>query len=147
MARMAHPDAMKPHRSARTRTAPPVAPAQFPFGGRYLAYTLFGATGLLYLLLGFLALRAVWALGDGPAAWEGVLRDFANPLYVLFHAVSFVAVLFVGVRFFRLFPKAQPAKLGPAKPPPRPVIHAALYVVWIAVAGAFALVLAGGVFR
>jgi len=146
MARMAHPDAMKPHRPERTRTAPPAAPAQFPLSGRYLTYTLFGATGVLYLLLGFLALRVVWALGSGPQAWQRVLEDFQNPLYVLFHAVCFVAVIFVGVRFFRLFPKAQPARIGPLKPPPRPVIHAALYVAWIVVAGAFALVLAGGIF-
>ena len=62
------------------------------------------------------------------------------------HAVSFVAVVFVGVRFFRLFPKAQPPKVGPIKPPRGPVLIAMLYAVWIGVAGALALVLAGGLF-
>ena len=146
MARLAHPEAMQPHRPGRTRTAPPRLPAQFPMAGRYLTYTLFGWTGLLYLLAGLVALRVVWNLGDGPAAWQATQAQLAHPLYVAFHALSLVAVIFVGVRFFRLFPKAQPAKIGPAKPPPRPVLHAGLYVAWIAVSGALALVLAGGIF-
>lgn len=146
MARLAHPDAMKPHRPARTRTAPPQMPDEFPLQGRYRSYTLFGATGILYLLMGFVALRVVWALGSGETAWQGVQRDLANPLYIAFHALCMVAVVFVAVRFFWLFPKSQPAKIGFAKPPPRPVLHAGLYAVWIAVAGALALVLAGGIF-
>ena len=146
MSRAAHPHAMQPHRPGRTRTAPPQMPAQFPGQGRYLTYTLFGATGILYLLAGFVALRVVQALGRGPAAWAEVQSQLASPGYVAFHLLSLVAVLFVGVRFFRLFPKAQPAKIGPAKPPPPTVLHAMLYVVWIAVSGGLALVLAGGIF-
>lgn len=146
MSRAAHPHTMQPHRPGRTRTAPPTMPPQMPFQGRYLAYTLFGATGILYLLAGFVALRAVQALGSGPAAWASVQSQLSHPAYVGFHLLSLVAVIFVGVRFFRLFPKAQPAKIGPAKPPPRPVMHVMLYVVWIAVSGGLALVLAGGIF-
>ena len=98
------------------------------------------------LLLGFLALRAVWALGTGAAAWQAVLASFANPVYLLFHALSLVAVVFVGVRFFSLFPKAQPPRIGPAKPPPRPLIQAGLYAAWIGVTLAFVAILAGGLF-
>ena len=146
MSRPAHPHAMQPHTPGRTRTAPPQMPPQMPFSGRYRSYTLFGMTGVLYLLAGFVALRAVQALGRGPDAWAALQSQFAHPGYVAFHALSLVAVLFVGVRFFRLFPKAQPAKIGPAKPPPAPVLHAMLYGVWIAVSGGLALVLAGGIF-
>lgn len=146
MARASHPESMTPSRPGRTRTAPPMFPPQMPWHGRYLNYTLFGMTGILYLLAGFVALRVVWALGDGPAAWQSIQQQLANPLYVLFHLISLVAVLFVGVRFFRLFPKAQPAKIGPAKPPPAPVLTAMLYGAWIAVSGGLALVLAGGIF-
>jgi fumarate reductase subunit C len=137
---------MQPHVPGRTRTAPPQLPPQFPLSGRYLAYTLFGWTGALYLLAGLVALRAIWALGDGAAAWQRMQDQLEHPLYVAFHALSLAAVLFVGVRFFRLFPKAQPAKIGPAKPPPRPILHAGLYVAWIAVSGGLALVLAGRLF-
>jgi len=146
MARSAHPDAMKPHVPGRTRTAPPLMPAQFPMAGRYRSYTLFGATGVLYLLMALVALRVVWALGSGEAAWVEVQWQLTNPIYVVFHLLCLAAVIFVGVRFFSLFPKAQPAKLGPVKPPPSPILLAGLYGAWIAVGGGLALVLAGGIF-
>jgi fumarate reductase subunit C len=137
---------MKPYNPGRTRTAPPLKPDQFPMSGRYREYTIFDATGILYLLMGFVALRTVWALGSGQGAWQSMQSQLANPLYVAFHLLCLAAVIFVGVRFFRLFPKAQPAKIGPLKPPPQPVIHAGLYVAWVAVAGGLAFVLAGGIF-
>ncbi|MEM7412589.1 MAG: hypothetical protein AAF430_20330 [Myxococcota bacterium] len=146
MARAAHPHAMTPSRPGSTRTAPPMMPPKFPTQGRYFSYTLFGATGIIYLVAGFVALRAIWALGEGPGSWQGMLEQLGHPLYVAFHVLALVAVLFVGVRFFSLFPKAQPAKIGPAKPPPEPVLLAGLYAAWIAVAGGLALVLAGGIF-
>jgi fumarate reductase subunit C len=146
MARSAHPDAMKPHVPGGTRTAAPAMPAQFPMAGRYRSYTLFGATGVLYLLMALVALRVVWALGSGEAAWAELQRQLANPIYVAFHLLCLAAVIFVGVRFFGLFPKAQPAKIGPAKPPPPPIFLAGLYGAWVAVGGGLALVLAGGIF-
>jgi succinate dehydrogenase subunit C len=147
MAGPSHPDAMKPQRPSPTRTAPPQTPASWPSHPRMRVYTLFGATGIVYLLMGLLVLRAIWSLGAGPEAWNGVIHGYANPIYVGWHALALVAVLFVGVRFFRLFPKAQPAHIGPLRPPPRPVIHAALYAAWIAVTILFVAVLAGGLFR
>ena len=65
---------------------------------------------------------------------------------MVFHLLTLVSVVFVGVRFFRLFPKAQPPRIGPAKPPPAPVIVAGLYAAWIGVTLLFVLVLAGGIF-
>lgn len=146
MPRYAHPDAMKPHRPARTRAARPIAPAEFPMRGRYLAYTLFDWTGVVYLVLGFVVLRLLWALGTGPEAWDAMLSQLSHPLYLAFHALALVSVVFVAVRFFRLFPKAQPPFIGPLKPPPRNLLHAGLYVAWFAVAGVLAAVLAGGIF-
>jgi fumarate reductase subunit C len=137
---------MAPAKPGPTRTAPPQRPAQFPFAGRYRAYTLFDSTGVIYLVLGFLALRAVWALGDGEAAWTAVLEGFRHPLYLVFHALALAAVIFVGVRFFRLFPKAQPPRIGPLRPPPAPVISAMLYSAWVGVTLLFAAILAGGLF-
>jgi fumarate reductase subunit C len=132
--------------SRRTRTAPPVLPDQFPFQGRYLPYTLFDLTGAVYLALGLVVLRAVWALGSGPDAWESLRATYASPLWIAFHFLALVCVCFVAVRFFRLFPKSQPPRIGPAKPPPRPVIHAMLYAVWIGVTLVMAVILAGGIF-
>jgi fumarate reductase subunit C len=146
MARPSHPQAMAPSRPGRTRTAPPQMPREYPMQGRYRAYTLFDATGAVYLLLGLLALRLVWALGDGAGAWDAAMAGLRNPLYLLFHLLALVSVIFVGVRFFRLFPKAQPPRIGPLKPPPGPVIAAMLYAVWLGVTLALTVVLAGGIF-
>ena len=144
MARPAHPHAMASARPGRTRTAPPLRPDQFPFAGRYRAYVLFEATGLLYLLAALVALRVVWALGSGEAAFQAVQRQLAQPLSVLFHALALAGVCFVAVRLFGLFPKALPPRLGPLEPPPRSLIPALLYGAWIAVAAGLAFALAGG---
>ena len=146
MARQAHPQAMAPSKPGRTRTAPPLLPDQFPFEGRYRAYTLFDATGILYLLLGYLALGTVWALGSGETGWNMVMATYRSGVYVVFHLIAIVGVIFVGVRFFGFFPKSQPPRIGPAKPPPQPVILAMLYAVWVGVAGLMTIILAGGIF-
>jgi fumarate reductase subunit C len=138
---------MAPARPGRTRTAPPALPDQYPFRGRYLTYILFGSTGLVYLIAGVVALRVVWALGSGPEAWQVERQDLASPGSVLFHAFALACVIFVGVRFFRLFPKSQPPRIGPARPPPQPVIHAMLYAAWLGVTLVFAAILGGGLFR
>jgi len=147
MARPVHPEAMAPARPGRTRTAPPRAPSGWYSQPRMRTYLLFDATGIVYLIAGLVALRVAWALGSGPAAWQAMQERLAQPLYVLFHLVALVSVVFVGARFFRLFPKAQPPRIGPVKPPPQPVIFGALYAAWIVVAGALTLVLAGGIVR
>ena len=146
MPRNAHPQAMAPSKPGRTRTAPPQLPDRFPFGGRYLAYTLFDLTGVLYLLLGFMVLCAVWSLGSGEVIWNAVLDRHRSALYIGFHAIALVGVIFVGIRFFGFFPKAQPPRIGPLKPPPKPVILVALYALWIGVTVCMGIVLAGGVF-
>lgn len=144
MSRAAHPRAMTPSRGAgRTRTAPPQMPPQFPFAGRYRSYVLFGATGLVYLLLGFGVLRAIWALGSGARPWARLMDSYQDPAYLAFHVFGLVCVIFVGGRFYSLFPKAQPPRLGPLPRPPRGLIYAMLYVAWAVVSGGLALVIGG----
>ena len=144
MARAANPHAMQPAKPGPTRTAPPQTPDGFPWSGPYLRHTVFGATGIVYLLLGFEALRIVWAAGSGLEAWDAVQAGLAGPLSVVLHAVALAAVVFVGVRFFGLFPRAQPPRIGPLKPPPPPVLHAMLYAAWLGVTLVFSAILAGG---
>ena len=145
MARPAHPQAMQPVKPGRTRTAPPTMPPQFPMTGRYRAYTLFDATGFLYLFVGFVALRVVWALGTGSAAWASIQQQLANPLYIGFHVITLAAVCFVAVRFFGLFPTAQPPRIGPLKPPPGPGIVGMLYAAWIGITVLMSAALMGGI--
>jgi fumarate reductase subunit C len=142
----ANPEAMTPHAPAKTRTAPPMTPEGWYSQPRMRTYLLFDATGVVYLLLGFVALRVVWALGEGPEAWASILQQLTHPLYIAFHLLGLVGVIFVGIRFFRLFPKAQPAKIGPATPPPAPVFFAGLYGAWVGLTVVFAAILAGVLF-
>ena len=146
MAGPAHPHAMAPAKPGSTRTAPPQMPSSWWSHPRIRTYLLFDATGIIYLLLGFVALRVVWALGAGPEVWDATIASLRNPIYVAFHALGLVSVIFVGVRFFRLFPKAQPPRIGPAKPPPQRVILVMMYVAWAAVTLLFGAILAGGIF-
>ena len=146
MSRPAHPHAMAPHKPGRTRTAPPQMPATWWGSSRILTYLLFDATGIVYYLISFLAIGMIRELARGPEAWDAQMQRLQNPLYIAFHLLCLVSVVFVAVRFFRLFPKAQPKAIGPMKPPPGPVIHAALYVVWFAITALMTAILAGGLF-
>lgn len=145
MAGPAHPHSMAPPKPGRTRTAPPQMPSSWWSSSRIRTYLLFDATGLIYFLIGFLALEIVWSLGNGQEAWDAVMAGFKNPIYIAFHALSLVSVIFVAVRFFRLFPKAQPRDTG-LPMPPAAGIQAMLYVVWAGVTVVFVAVL-GGVFQ
>jgi fumarate reductase subunit C len=137
---------MSPSAPGRTRTAPPQLPDKFPFEGRYQTYTLFDSTGILYLVLGFLVLGSVWALGTGESAWNHVQATYTSATYIVFHLIALAGVIFVGVRFFSFFPKSQPPRIGPVKPPPQAVLLAMLYAAWIGIAGALTVILAGGIF-
>jgi fumarate reductase subunit C len=145
MSQPAHPEAMAPSKPGRTRTAPPEMPSTWWSAPRIRNYLLFDATGIVYFLIGFLAIRVIWALGNGPESWDIVIQGFKNPIYIAFHALCLVSVIFVGVRFFSLFPKAQPRDSG-LPMPPGPVIKGMLYGIWIVVTLGLSAILAGGMF-
>ncbi len=135
---------MAPHTPGPTRTAAPQTPGSWPSHPRMRLYTLFGATGIVYLLVGFVALRVVWNLGEGPEAWTAVIEGFRNPIYVVFHVVALGVFLFVAHRFLiKLSPGAQPPRIGPVRPPPRALIQPMLYAVWLGTTALMAAILAG----
>lgn len=141
-----HAGAMSPKRPGKTRTAPPMTPSSWPTSPRMKAYARFGMTGWVYLVASAVAIEVVWALGSGPQAWADMQALLAHPAMIALHVVCLVSVVYVLVRFFALFPKAQPARIGPAKPPPRAVLHAGLYAAWIGITVVLSAVLAGKVF-
>jgi len=142
----AHPGAMAPKKAGATRVAAPMKPASWGSSSRMRVYTLFGLTGWIYLLASFVAIRVAYNLGSGPEAWNATMASLQNPIYIAFHVLCLVSVVFVLVRFFRLFPKAQPARIGPAKPPPAGVIHVGLYLAWIGITAVLTAILAGVIF-
>jgi fumarate reductase subunit C len=137
---------MAPKQPGSTRTAPPMKPGSWPTSPRMRTYFWFGATGFVYLIVATVAIRVVWALGDGPERWAEVQAQLSHPLYIAFHVLALASVIFVMTRFFGMFPKAQPARIGPAKPPPEPVLKAMLYGAWIGLTVLFSAILAGGIF-
>jgi fumarate reductase subunit C len=143
MAGPAHPHAMAPPKAGRTRTAPPQMPSTWWSSSRIRTYLLFDATGVIYFLVAFVAIRMIRALAKGEAAWSTAMTSLESPIYIAFHVLCLVSVIFVAVRFFRLFPKAQPRNLPV---PPDPVIHATLYVAWIGVTLGLSAILAGVIF-
>ncbi len=142
MAGPAHPNAMAPPSPGRTRTAPPQTPATWWSSARIRTYLLFDATGILYFLVAFVAIGMIRALAAGKEAWKAAMTSLENPIYIAFHVLCLAAVIFVAVRFFRLFPKAQPPDMPV---PPRPIIHATLYVAWIGITVGLTAILAGAI--
>ena len=138
-------DAMKPSKPGSTRTAPARPPDGFPGKGPYRAYIAFGSGGIFLLLVALLLLRAIWALGNGEAAWNGVMASFRHPLYVIFHLVAFGWLTWFSLRFFKLFPKTQPYRAGPIKRPPDAVVFAALAGVFFAVSAIVVAILWGAI--
>ena len=106
-------DSMKPASPPPTRTADPRPPDHFWTRGNYLAYVAFGSTGVLMLLVGLGILNALYALGQGEAAWNALMDAYRNPLYVAFHALALVGLTWFAMRFFHVFPKTQPPTIGP----------------------------------
>ena len=134
---------MAPPKAGRTRTAPPQMPSTWWSSSRIRTYLLFDATGVIYFLVAFVAIRMIRALAKGKDAWSTAMTSLESPIYIAFHVLCLVSVIFVAVRFFRLFPKAQPRNLPV---PPDPVIHATLYVAWIGVTLGLSAILAGVIF-
>jgi fumarate reductase subunit C len=138
-------DAMKPSKPGSTRTAPPRPPDGFPSKGPYRTYLAFGSGGIFLLLVAVLLLRAIWALGNGEAEWNGVMASFQHPLYVIFHLIAFGWLTWFALRFFKLFPKTQPFRAGAIKRPPDPVVFAALAGAFFAASAIVVAILWGAI--
>lgn len=134
-------DIMRPARPGPTRTAAPQP--GFPQAKRYFGYLLFGLGGVVMLLVAFNLLRTAWALMEGEAAFRALMQSFTHPIYRGFHALAFVWLSWVALRFFRLFPATQPFRLGPFRRPPDAVLIAGLAGLFLAATAGITALLAG----
>jgi len=146
MAGAAHPEAMSPRRKGSTRTAPPQMPRTWWSAPRIRTYLLFGATGFVYLVAGLLVLRLAWALGKSPMAWQDAMSTLSHPLYVIFHVVTLVSLIFVGMRAFgKMMPKMQP-RGGPLPVLAPNAVRGLIYGIWAAITLVMTLILSGVIF-
>lgn len=146
MAGAAHPEAMAPPKKGATRTAPPQTPSTWWVAPRIRTYLLFGATGFVYLLAGGVVWHLAWALGKGPDAWASAQSGLKNPLYIAFHMLTLVCVIFVGVRAFgTMMPKMQP-RGGPLPLLAPGTVRGLFYGAWAVTTFFMAAVLSGGIF-
>jgi fumarate reductase subunit C len=146
MARMAHPQTLQPSKPGSTRTAAAEMPAKFPTGGRYLSYIAFGATAFFYLIVSLGVLRMVNSLAAGPEAWAAMQTAMQNPIYLVFHVITVLVLVWAAWRFLiKLSAKAQPKKIGPLRPPPAQAIPPLMGVLWLG-ASALVIVVLWGVF-
>lgn len=136
-------DSMQPAQPGATRTAEPRPPDGYPTRGRYPSYLLFGSCGA-FLILGSLGLLLLTrALGQGPEAYAASQARLAGGAMIALHVVTLVALVWFTLRFFRLFPKTQPPKMGPAPRPPDAFFAVVLNGAFLAVTAAVAAVLWG----
>ena len=139
-------DAMRPSTPGPTRTADPRPPDHFPGKGNYFGYIAFGLGSSLMLLVSWSILRTVQALAAGEAAFRSLMESFAHPLYLLFHAICFVWLVWVALRFFSLFPKTQPFRMGPFQRPSDGVLVTGLYAIFAVATLVVSAILAGAIF-
>lgn len=139
-------DAMRPETPGSTRTADPRPPDQFPSKGNYFGYIAFGLGSSLMLLVSANLLRVVWALMEGEAAFRALMQSFGHPLYVLFHTIAFIWLVWVALRFFSLFPKTQPFRMGPFQRPADGVLVGGLYAIFAGATVVVSAILVGAIF-
>jgi fumarate reductase subunit C len=136
-------DAMRPKQEGATRAADPRPPDKFPFGGNYGPYLLFGSCGAFLLLTSLIAIEFLMALGGGQAKYEAFMTRIGSGAYRAYFWVALVALIWFTVRFFRLFPKTQPYRIGPFKRPPDAVLLTGLLGAFVVLNLAVAVILGG----
>jgi fumarate reductase subunit C len=134
---------MRPKTLGATRTADPRPPDRFPFGGNYGPYLLFGSCGAFLLLTSILAIDFMWSLAGGQAKYDAYMQRIHETGYQVYFWLALVGLIWFTVRFFRLFPKTQPFRMGPFKRPPDAVMLLGLLGAFVVLNLAVATILGG----
>lgn len=113
---------------------------------RRLAYTKFIVRELTAVAVAYAALLLlfqVWAVGQGPAAYERLTAWMGHPLAVAFHVFVVLGLLFHTVTWLNLAPKALVVKMGKIRVAPSAVL-VGHYVAWAVISAVVAWLLLGG---
>jgi fumarate reductase subunit C len=106
-------------------------------------YAGFVLRELTSVFVAFFALVLLWqlrALAEGPEAYAQFLARLGTPLFLVLHAVTFVAVLFHSITWFNLAPRAMVVRLR-GKRLPDQVVVGANYAAWIVLSVVIAVIL------
>ena len=106
----------------KTRTAPPRPPSGYPFAySRYRNYVLFAATSV-FMAFGCVGLlEALYALGQGEAAWKAFLARMAQPHNLVLSLVVLLFTLYFVFRWAWVGRKIAAGRIGPVPRPPLPM--------------------------
>jgi len=109
----------------------------------YTGFVLRELTSVFVALFALVLLWQIRALAHGPEAYTRFLGRLRSPLFVAFHAVALLFVLFHSFTWFNLAPKAMVVRLK-GKRVPDLVVAGANYAAWVVLSAAVAALLLRG---
>jgi len=109
----------------------------------YTGFVLRELTSVFVALFALVLLWQIRALAHGPEAYTRFLGRLRSPLFVAFHAVALLFVLFHSFTWFNLAPKAMVVRLK-GKRVPDLVVAGANYAAWVILSAAVAALLLRG---
>ena len=109
----------------------------------YTGFVLRELTSVFVALFALVLLWQIRALAHGPEAYARFLGRLRSPLFVAFHAVALLFVLFHSFTWFNLAPKAMVVRLK-GKRVPDLVVAGANYAAWVVLSAAVAALLLRG---
>ena len=128
-----------------TRTAPARPPDGFwTAHPRYRNYVLFSGTSIVLVLDALIFLRAVQALGEGPAAWASFQATMGSLPAVVLSGLLLIGTVFFSIRFLRVGVNVFTVRIGVLPAPPAPVVFVGQFAGLVGLT-ALLLLLLGGV--
>ena len=109
----------------------------------YTGFVLRELTSVFVALFAVVTLWQVRAVAQGPEAYERFLARLRSPLFLTFHAVALLFVLFHSVTWFNLAPNAMVVRVK-GKRMPDALVAGANYAAWLALSAAVAFFLLRG---
>lgn len=106
----------------------------------YVLFIVRELTSLFVAAYAIIMIVQLYALREGPEAWEGLMASFSTPVSIALHIVILAFVVFHTITWFRLAPTATVVKIGKKKIPGA-VIILINFLMWIVLSAAIAWVL------
>ncbi len=109
----------------------------------YTGFVLRELTSVFVALFALVTLWQLRAVARGPEAYARFEARLESPLFLVFHAVALLFVLFHSITWFNLAPKAMVMRLG-GKRMPDAFVAGSNYAAWLLLSAAVAFFLLRG---